>query len=213
MFEGGEVSYMKVSGRIVGANIDFRTNKPCLTLEVNERNDFELLVDEMRDKDKLSIEVKPYRERRSLNANAYAWSLIGQIADALRAGKDEIYLKLLKRYGQSELISVLSHVPIGNYVKYYEEAGESKLNGKDFTHYRVYSVSSLPPSAPTRIIIISPITNIATVTIPSERYLKPISGTPKSVHINPISNIGSRTHTYKVIFVPIVRRMFLEVTL
>ena len=133
---------MKLTGRIVGANIDFRTNKPCLTLEVNERNDFEALVDEMRDKDKLSIEVKPFRQHRSLNANAYAWLIIGKIADALRAGKDEIYFRLLKRYGQSELISVLSHVPIGNYIKYYEEAGESKLNGKNFTHYRVYKGSS-----------------------------------------------------------------------
>ena len=133
---------MRITGRIVGANIDFRTNKPCLTLEVNERNDFEALVDEMKDKDKLSIEVKPFRQHRSLNANAYAWLLIGKIADVLRAGKDEIYCQLLKRYGQSELISVLSHVPIGNYIKYYEEAGESKLNGKDFTHYRVYKGSS-----------------------------------------------------------------------
>lgn len=133
---------MKVTGKIVGANIDFKSGKPCLTLEVNERKDFECLVDEMKDKDKLSIEVKPYRKHRSLNANAYAWLLIGQIADIVRAGKDEIYLKLLKRYGQSELISVLSHVPIGNYVKYYEEAGESKLNGKLFTHYRVFKGSS-----------------------------------------------------------------------
>ena len=133
---------MKATGRIVGANIDFKTGKPVLMLEINERGDFEQIVDDLKDKDKLSIELKQYRQRRSLNANAYAWLLIGQIADILRAGKDEIYLKCLKRYGQSELISVLSHVPIGNYVKYYEEAGESKLNGKDFTHYRVYKGSS-----------------------------------------------------------------------
>ena len=133
---------MRITGKIVGANIDFKTGKPTLSFEINERNDFKALVDELGGKDKLSIEVKPYRQHRSLNANAYAWSLIGRIADILRAGKDEIYLKLLKRYGQSELISVLSHVPIGNYVKYYEEAGESKLNGKDFTHYRVYKGSS-----------------------------------------------------------------------
>jgi hypothetical protein len=142
MLKRREVSYLKISGRIVGANIDFKTGKPVLMLEVNERNDFEMIVDDLKDKDKLSIEIKPYRERRSLNANAYAWLLIGKIADILRAGKDEIYLKCLKRYGQSELISVLSHVSIGNYVKYYEEAGESKLNGKDFTHYRVYKGSS-----------------------------------------------------------------------
>ena len=133
---------MKITGKIVGANIDFKTNKPVLMLEVNERNDFEAIVDDLKDKDKLSIEIKPYREHRSLNANAYAWVLIGKIADIVRAGKDEIYLKCLKRYGQSELISVLSHVPIANYVKYYEEAGESKLNGKMFTHYRVYKGTS-----------------------------------------------------------------------
>jgi hypothetical protein len=142
MLKGREVSYMKVTGKIVGANIDFRTNKPTLTLEVNERNDFESIVDDLKDKDKLSIEIKAYRQHRSLNANAYCWVLIGKIADVVRAGKDEVYLKCLKRYGQSELISVLSHVPIGNYLKYYEEAGESKLNGKMFTHYRVYKGSS-----------------------------------------------------------------------
>lgn len=133
---------MKVTGKIVGANIDFKTGKPTISFEVNERADFEMMVDDLKDKDKLSIEVKPYRQHRSLNANAYAWLLIGKIADAVRAGKDEIYLQCLKRYGQSELISVLSHVPIGNYIKYFEEAGVSKLNGKDFTHYRVYKGSS-----------------------------------------------------------------------
>lgn len=133
---------MVVTGKIVGANIDFRTGKPTISFEVNEQNDFGALVDEMKEVEKLSIEVKPYRKKRSLNANAYAWKLIGEIADIVRSGKDEIYLKCLKRYGQSELISVLSHVPISHYVKYYEEAGESKLNGKDFTHYRVYKGSS-----------------------------------------------------------------------
>lgn len=133
---------MVITGKIVGANIDFKTGKPTISFEVNEGRDFAILVDEMKDLDKLSIEVKPFRQRRSLNANAYAWKIIGEIADAVRAGKDEIYLKCLKRYGQSELISALSHVPISHYVKYYEEAGESNLNGKDFTHYRVYKGSS-----------------------------------------------------------------------
>lgn len=133
---------MKVTGKIVGANIDFKTNKPQLLLEVNERNDFEALVDDMREKDKLSIEIKPFRQHRSLNANAYAWKLITEIADVLRASKDEIYLLMLKRYGQSEIISALSHIPIADYVKYCEEAGESTLNGKLFKHYKVYKGSS-----------------------------------------------------------------------
>lgn len=133
---------MKISGKIVGANIDFKTGKPQITFEVNERNDFELLVDELKDKDKLSIEVKQYREKRSLNANNYAWALITQIADVVRANKEEIYLKMLRRYGQSELISVVANIPIHEYIKYCEEAGESSLNGKLFKHYKVYKGSS-----------------------------------------------------------------------
>jgi hypothetical protein len=137
-----EESAMRITGKIAGANIDFRTRKPMLSLEVNELNDFKQLVDDMNGCEKLSIEIKPYREKRSLNANNYCWKILTEIGNVLRASKDEIYLMMLKRYGQSELISVLSHIPIEHYVKYYEEAGESKLNGKMFTHYRVYKGSS-----------------------------------------------------------------------
>ena len=133
---------MILTGKITGALIDFATGKPKLELSVNEVNDFKQLVDDLKDKEKLSIDIKQHREKRSLNANNYAWKLITEIADVLRASKDELYLLMLKRYGQSELISVLSHIPIEHYVKYFEEAGESTLNGKLFKHYRVYKGSS-----------------------------------------------------------------------
>ena len=90
---------MKVTGRIVGANIDFRTNKPMLTLEVNELNDFKAIVDDLKDKDKLSIEVKPYRERRSLDANAYFFVLADKLAEKLNTTKEEIYRNAIKQIG------------------------------------------------------------------------------------------------------------------
>lgn len=90
---------MKVSGRITGANIGFMTNKPCLMLEINERNEFKALVDELADKDKLSIEIKPYRERRSLDANAYFWVLCDKLAEKLNKGKTEIYRELIRDIG------------------------------------------------------------------------------------------------------------------
>ncbi len=133
---------MKVSGKIVGANIDFRTGKPTISFEINEKNDFKLMVDELKDCEKLSIEVKQYRPKRSLNANNYAWALLTEIANIARANKEDIYLLMLKRYGQSEMFSVAAHVSFGEYVKYYEEAGESELKGKLFKHYKVYKGSS-----------------------------------------------------------------------
>ena len=87
-------------------------------------------------------EVKEYKEKRSLNANAYAWKLITEIANVMRLDKEEVYLEMLKHYGQSELVSVLSKIDVAGYFKYYEEAGTSTLNGKEFTHYKVYKGSS-----------------------------------------------------------------------
>lgn len=131
-----------MTGKIADASIDFRTNKPKLVLEINERFDFQQLVDELGQVEKLSIEIKKYRQKRSLNANNYAWKLITEIANIVRLSKDEVYLQMLKHYGQSELVSVLSHIPLRDYVKYCEEAGESTLNGKLFKHYRVFKGSS-----------------------------------------------------------------------
>jgi hypothetical protein len=64
------------------------------------------------------------------------------MGNVLRASKEDVYLQMLKRYGQSEIISALAHIPIGEYVKYCEEAGESTLNGKLFKHYKVFKGSS-----------------------------------------------------------------------
>ena len=98
---------MKVSGRIVGANIGFMTNKPQLTLEVNELNDFKQLVDDMNGCEKLSIEIKPFRARRSLDANAYAWVLMDRLAEKLNESKETIYREYIKNIGgNSEIVCV-----------------------------------------------------------------------------------------------------------
>lgn len=94
-------------------------------------------------KDKvLHVTVTEYREKRSKNANAFCWALCTEIANILRTDKDSVYLDMLKAYGQSEIISVRSDIDVTGYMKYYEEAGKSRLNGKDFTHYKVFKGSS-----------------------------------------------------------------------
>lgn len=98
---------MKITGRIVGANIDFKTNKPQLSLEINELNDFKQLVDDMNQCEKLSIEIKPYRARRSLDANAYAWVLMDKLAEKLNESKEDIYREYIRNIGgNSELACV-----------------------------------------------------------------------------------------------------------
>lgn len=133
---------MTLTGKIDAVNIDAITGVPKITFIINEKRELLQGCDALKDVDALTITAKPYRKRRSLNANAYAWKLITDIADVLRAPKDFIYIQMLKRYGQSQLISVTANVQIGAYVKYYEEVGESTLHGKQFKHYRIYKGSS-----------------------------------------------------------------------
>lgn len=113
----------------------------------------ELIVWLVEQNPETDFEIKEYKRKRSRNANNYAWFLITKIANVLRLSKEEVYLTMLKRYGQSELISVLSEIDINKYIKYYEQAGTSKLNGKNFTHYKVYMGSSEYDSRQMSILI------------------------------------------------------------
>ena len=132
----------ELSGVITGMAQDFRGRRVTLILSVNEDMEAKHMFDELNEVERLSIKIDKYREKRSLNANNYAWKLMTEIANIVRASKEEVYLEMLKHYGQSEIISVLAHIPIHEYVKYCEEAGESALNGKLFKHYKVYKGSS-----------------------------------------------------------------------
>lgn len=134
---------MKLRGKIVDVSLDFVSHKPRLTLEVdNQINILNEEFNKIQDKDYLDIEIKEHRERRSLNANNYAWKLITEIANVVRKSKEEVYFDMLKHYGQSELVSVLSSIDVSGYFKYYEVAGTSILNEKEFTHYKIFKGSS-----------------------------------------------------------------------
>lgn len=95
----------------------------------------------------LSVEIKPYRARRSLDANSYCWVLIGKMADTLKTSKDEVYIEMLRRYGQREpkLLSVISEAVDMVYratLNHCCEVGESELNGKQFKHLAILIGSS-----------------------------------------------------------------------
>ena len=129
-------------GTIQAVSADFMTGNTLWTLAVDNKQLAIICFDELHLDGKLSIKIDRYREKRSLNANNYAWKLITEIGNKLNISKEDVYFLMLKRYGQSEMVSVLSHIPIEKFVKYCEKAGETILNGKSFTHYKVYKGSS-----------------------------------------------------------------------
>jgi hypothetical protein len=88
------------------------------------------------------VVIKKHRKKRSLNANAYCWKIVTEIANVVRLSKEEVYLTMLKHYGQRELISVKANIDVSGYFKYYEIAGTSMLNGVEFIHYFIFKGSS-----------------------------------------------------------------------
>lgn len=95
----------------------------------------------LQDRDKL-FEIKEYKQHRSTSQNAYLWKLVNEIANKVNKTKEDVYLQMLKDYGQSEIISMLSSINPNGYFKYFEPIGNGIVNDKEFTHYRLYKGSS-----------------------------------------------------------------------
>jgi hypothetical protein len=118
-----------------------------ITLTLTAKQDISDLKAVIADKKLLAVEIYKQKKKRSLDANSYAWLLITKIADALRTSKEELYIEMLKRYGQREpqLLSVIAEgVPMiyratNNHCC---EVGESELKGKVFKHLAILIGSS-----------------------------------------------------------------------
>ena len=121
---------------------------------------------DQQDAEKL-YEIKEKKSKRSLTANAYYWSLLNQLASVMRTSSDECHFLMLQRYGQYEVISVLSDIDIHGYFKYYKEIGHGMVDGKDFCHYKIYKGSSEMDSKEFSILLDGLISECEEVGIPT----------------------------------------------
>ena len=67
-------------------------------LTVTIDGDCRVIWDKYREKD-VDVEVKQHRNRRSLDANGYAWVLIDKIAARMHIDKAEVYREAIKSIG------------------------------------------------------------------------------------------------------------------
>ena len=131
-----------------------------------------------QERDKL-FEIKEHRPKRSLTANAYAWALITEIANVLRMSKEDVYLRMLKDYGQSVTVTMRSDVDPSRYFKYYEPFRDGIAKGRKFTAYKVYVGSSEYDSREMAILIdgiVQEATNLGIPTITENEVKKLLQG-------------------------------------
>ncbi len=97
----------------------------------------------------LSVEIKPYRAHRSLNSNAYLWTLLDKLAAALHTSKDELYLEVLSRYGVFTHIIVKPEAVerVKQEWRTVRELGKGKIGNIEGVQLQVYYGSSTYDSA------------------------------------------------------------------
>ena len=88
---------MQTTGIITDINIDYETRKSKISLLVDTR---ELeVVEELKKENKLDIELKKHRKKRSNNANRYFWNLLTEYCEEKEINTIEEYKERVKRLG------------------------------------------------------------------------------------------------------------------
>ena len=92
---------LDTTGIIKDIDIDYKTQKAKISLLLDTKQLD--IVEELKNDNKLNIELKKYREKRSLDSNAYAWVLLGELQNFLNIPKEENeYI-----YGKNDLFSLV----------------------------------------------------------------------------------------------------------
>lgn len=88
---------LDTTGTITDFSIDFNTSKPKITVLLDTKD--KELIEELKNDGKLSIELKKYRKKRSLDANAYFWKLLTELCELVEIDTVEEYKRRIKELG------------------------------------------------------------------------------------------------------------------
>ena len=94
---------MECTGKLGGLSIDYASGHQRIEIKLNE--DVRQEYDRLKDKDKLSVKIVQYRAKRSKDANSYFHLLVDKMAEVLKTSKPYMKNRLLRRYGQYEIIN------------------------------------------------------------------------------------------------------------
>ena len=88
---------LDTTGTIKDIDIDYKTHKAKISLLIDTKQLD--IVEELKNEDKLNIELKKYRKHRSLDANAYFWKLLTELCELVELDTVEEYKRRVKELG------------------------------------------------------------------------------------------------------------------
>lgn len=136
---------MNSIGTLQDISIDYKTKRPKITILLEQRESISSL-EEIKE-DKLSIEIKKYRKKRSLDCNGYMWVLLQKLQEVVNIPKEEIYKDAIRNIGVCEVVPVKDEA-VDRFIEAWKHNGlgwicettKSKLKG--FTNVIAYYGSS-----------------------------------------------------------------------
>lgn len=143
----------EMTGKIEGVSFSYLSGKPMVILELNEKQTALEMVNALQGADKISVKVDKFRKKRSLDANAYCWVLIGKIAEKTGISPQDVYRAAVKDVGgnyevacvKTEAVESLCRVWGWNGIGWQVDTSPSKLEG--CTNVILYYGSSTYDSA------------------------------------------------------------------
>lgn len=122
----------------------------------------------------LSVDIRRWRNRRSLDSNAYCWELLSRMAEALKSDKEFVYREMLQKYSTSfthiickekaipklremyRCVIDLGEITVGNMTGHQLQVyfGSSTFNSKEMSTFidgivsecKELGIETLPPS-------------------------------------------------------------------
>lgn len=115
----------KQRGVITDINIDYKTRKSKISLLLDTKKI--KVVEELKNKNKLSIELKKWRKKRSKDANSYCWVLCDKIAKELSKDgtiitKEKIYQDGILQIGTFEPM-IIEEKAFENFKRIWQKQG------------------------------------------------------------------------------------------
>lgn len=138
-------SMYELTGKVSGVSFSME-GKPLVTLELNERKSALAMVDELKAAEKLSVKIGKYRQKRSLDANAYFHLLVNKIAAESNQSDEAVKKKLVLDYGtiardeDGQIYGAMlpSSADIDMFYPYAKSYKEMQIDGKEYTCYLFY---------------------------------------------------------------------------
>ena len=160
---------MEFKGHFVNASKDWNTGKWNVTFTCDSEAALHEL-DEIKEAD-LDITAKKHRNKRSLDANAYAWVLMQKISEKVHKSKWEVYLDLLQEYSKAFTFLIVKPKAVEKVMQMYRtciDHGDITVNGQTGHQLQVFFGSSTFDTKEMSVFLDGVISTAQDLNIPTE---------------------------------------------